>query len=186
MDNVAHARTTRHGRRGGRRAALAGAALVLAALVAGAGNSDASTTNVATAARRPSSAPAAGGPVYGGHLVISGEAEAGSPWTPAAVRCDQYCYQRARTFFDTVGQFGTDGKVHGMLAESITPNGDYTQWTIKVRPGITFTDGTPLNAAAVVYNLQAAGTSQLVSAALRDVARVPDPDHPDRTELKIV
>ena len=52
-----------------------------------------------------------------------------------------------------------------MLAESITPNDDYTQWTIKVRPGITFTDGTPLNAAAVIYNLQAAGTSVLVSAA---------------------
>ena len=186
MDNVAHARRRRRSRRTVHRAPLAGAALALAALIAGAGISDVSTTTVATsAARHPSSVPAAGAPVYGGHLVISGEAEAGSPWTPAAVRCDQYCYQRARTFFDTVGQFGTDGKVHGMLAESITPNDDYTQWTIKVRPGITFTDGTPLNAAAVAYNLQAAGTSQLVSAALRDVARVPDPDHPDRTELKI-
>jgi peptide/nickel transport system substrate-binding protein len=41
------------------------------------------------------------------------------------------------------------------LAESIEPNDDYTQWTITVREGITFHDGTPLNAEAVKLNLDA-------------------------------
>ena len=35
------------------------------------------------------------------------------------------------------------------LAESVEPNADYTVWTIKVRSGVTFHDGTPLNGAAM-------------------------------------
>ena len=124
-------------------------------------------------------------PVPGGHLVVSGDAEVGNPWTPAAMRCDSYCYTRARTFFDSVAVFGDDGQVHGMLAESIEPNDDFTEWTITIRDGITFTDGTPVNAAAVIYNLQATGTGALVSATLKDVAKVPHPDDPDRMILKI-
>ena len=41
-----------------------------------------------------------------------------------------------------------------MLAESIEPNADYTEWTIKIRDGVIPT-GSPVNAAAVIYNLQA-------------------------------
>ncbi len=40
------------------------------------------------------------------------------------MRCDAYCFTRARTFFDSVAVFGADGEVHGMLAESIMPNDD--------------------------------------------------------------
>ena len=40
-------------------------------------------------------------PVTGGHIVVSGDAEVSNPWTPAAMRCDSYCYTRARTFFDS-------------------------------------------------------------------------------------
>ena len=121
----------------------------------------------------------------GGHLNVSGEAEVGSPWTPAAMRCDMYCYTRARTFFDSVAVWGTDGEVHGMLAESIEPNEGFTEWTITIRDGITFTDGTPVDAAAVVKNLQVTGTSLLVSASVKDIAKVPDPDAPDKQILKI-
>ena len=45
-------------------------------------------------------------PVYGGTLVVSGEAEVANPWTPAAMQCDSYCQQRARTFFDPLAAFG--------------------------------------------------------------------------------
>ena len=44
--------------------------------------------------------------------------------------------------------------------------------------GITFTDGTPLDAAAVIYNLQAAGTGVLVSAALQGHRQGPRPRRP--------
>jgi peptide/nickel transport system substrate-binding protein len=130
----------------------------------------------------PSAAPE---PVLGGHLNVSGDSEVSNPWTPAAMRCDAYCYTRARTFFDSVAVFGDDGQVHGMLAESIEPNDDFTEWTITIRDGLTFTDGSPVNAGAVIYNLQATGTGVLVSALLKDIAKVPDPNDPERMILKI-
>ena len=109
----------------------------------------------------------------------------GNPWTPAEMRCDAYCYMRARSFFDSVAVFGDDAEVHGMLADSIVPNDDYTQWTVTLRDGISFTDGTPVDADAVIYNLQATGRGLLVSAFLKDVAKISDPEDPERTMLKI-
>ena len=113
-------------------------------------------------------------PKPGGDLVMSGDAEVANPWTPAAMQCDPYCYQRARTFFDELAVVGADRKVHPYLAESITPNADFTQWTVKVRPGVNFTDGTPVNADAVIRNLNDTGTALLTAKALVDVARNPD------------
>jgi peptide/nickel transport system substrate-binding protein len=113
-------------------------------------------------------------PVSGGELVVSGEAEVANPWTPAAMQCDSYCQQRARSFYDPVAAVGDDLKVHGVLAETITPNADFTQWTIKIRDGISFTDGTPVDGAAVLRNLNETGSGLLVSKALVDLARNAD------------
>lgn len=40
------------------------------------------------------------------------------------------------------------------LAESWTANSDLTEWTFKLRPGVTFHDGTPWNADAAIFNLE--------------------------------
>jgi peptide/nickel transport system substrate-binding protein len=113
--------------------------------------------------------------VPGGSITISGEAEVANPWTPAAMQCDPYCYTRARTFFDQLVIDGGDATWHPYLAESVTPNADSSVWTVKVRSGVTFTDGTPVNADAVIRNLNDTGTGLLVGKALKDIARVPDP-----------
>jgi peptide/nickel transport system substrate-binding protein len=44
-------------------------------------------------------------------------------------------------------------KYEGRTAESLTPNADFTRWTLKLRPGIKFTDGTDYNADAVKFVL---------------------------------
>ena len=111
----------------------------------------------------------------GGKLVVSGEAEVANAWTPAAMQCDSYCQERARSFFDPVAAFGADQKVHPYLAKSIEANADFSVWTVKLRDGISFTDGTPVDADAVIYNLQETGTSLLISKALNDVAKIADP-----------
>jgi peptide/nickel transport system substrate-binding protein len=144
------------------------------------------TTSVdATTSRSGGAVTSAQAPAIGGHITVSGDAEVSNPWTPSEMRCDSYCYTRARTFFDQIAVFGADGQVHGMLAESIEPNADYTEWTITIREGISFTDGSPVNAAAVIYNLQASGTSELIKALVKDIAKIPDPADPERTILKI-
>ncbi|MEZ5248152.1 MAG: hypothetical protein R2713_02745 [Ilumatobacteraceae bacterium] len=75
----------------------------------------------------------AGEPVYGGSIVVSGEAEVANPWTPAAMQCDQYCYVRAGSFYEPLVAINADGEVSGVLLESLTPNDDFTEWTGVVR-----------------------------------------------------
>jgi peptide/nickel transport system substrate-binding protein len=122
----------------------------------------------------PDETPTGSEPVYGGTLLVSGEAEATNPWTPAAIQCDQYCYVRAAAFYDTLVARNADGVYAGVLAESYEPNADMTEWTFHMRPGITFTDGTPLDAAAAVYNIQEHASSLLTAAAIADFGRNPD------------
>ncbi len=45
------------------------------------------------------------------------------------------------------------------LAESIEPNGDGSEWTIVIREGVTWHDGSPVTAADVVYSLGLYGAS---------------------------
>ena len=42
-----------------------------------------------------------------------------------------------------------------MLVESWEANADYTEWTLNIREGISFQDGTPLDGAAVKFNIDA-------------------------------
>ena len=72
--------------------------------------------------------------------------------------------------FDPLALATADGKVEPYLAESITPNADYTVWTIKARSGITFHDGTPFDGAAIVDNLTRQFKSFLTGKVFSDVA----------------
>jgi peptide/nickel transport system substrate-binding protein len=56
--------------------------------------------------------------------------------------------------YDTLTRIDTDGSVTMALAESMTPNDDASEWTITLRPGVTFHDGSPLTADDVLYSLQ--------------------------------
>ena len=48
-------------------------------------------------------------------------------------------------------------QVEPWIAESWTTNADKTEYTFKIRPGVTFSDGTPLDAAAVAKNFDTYG-----------------------------
>lgn len=56
--------------------------------------------------------------------------------------------------YDSLTRYDTEkGEVVPQLAESVEPNDDYTKWTITLRKDMKFTDGTPLDAEAVVYSM---------------------------------
>jgi peptide/nickel transport system substrate-binding protein len=56
--------------------------------------------------------------------------------------------------YDALMRWNRDeGKYEPRLAESLTNNADFTEWTIKIRPNVKFHDGTPYDAAAVVFGL---------------------------------
>ncbi|WP_137723529.1 ABC transporter substrate-binding protein [Prescottella subtropica] len=54
----------------------------------------------------------------------------------------------------------TTGEYVPRLAESLTADGAGTVWTLKLRPGVTFSDGTPLDAAAVVASIDRYNTNK--------------------------
>lgn len=177
------ARTYRTGRR--RPAAVAVALLAGAGLIAAACGSKTdevappataapTTTPTATVAPATTAPPPEAQPVYGGRLVVAGEAEVSGAWLPVAMNCDSYCQMRARTIYDPLVVTDADLEPVGFLLESFSSNDDFTVWTLNVREGITFHDGTPLDAMAVVMNLQIAGQGPLLRGALTDIARAPD------------
>ncbi|MCU1487887.1 MAG: hypothetical protein JWN67_4633 [Actinomycetia bacterium] len=114
----------------------------------------------------------AGTPKPGGKLVYGLEADTSSPWTPQAAICAISCHMVMRSVFDTLTLPDESTKVKGNLLESFEPNADFTEWTLHVRPGITFHDGTPLDAAVVADNLNRHLKSFLTAKALGDVESV--------------
>ncbi|MEX2268203.1 MAG: ABC transporter substrate-binding protein [Acidimicrobiia bacterium] len=61
--------------------------------------------------------------------------------------------QVAAAVYDTLMVPNTKGEYVPYLAEAVTPNADFTEYTIKLREGVTFHDGTPLDATALKLNL---------------------------------
>ena len=57
--------------------------------------------------------------------------------------------------YDTIMRYDTTtGKYEPQTAESLTANADNTEWTLKLKSGIKFTDGTDYDAEAIVYGLK--------------------------------
>ncbi len=65
-----------------------------------------------------------------------------------------------------------DGSIQGYLAESMTPNSTFDTWTMTLRSGIKFHDGSDLTAAVVKANYDALLTSALTGPALKQVTSV--------------
>ncbi len=55
--------------------------------------------------------------------------------------------------YEPLARYGSDGSPEPFLAESITPDSTALTWTIKVRKGVKFSDGSDLNAEVVKWNL---------------------------------
>ncbi|MET3701316.1 peptide/nickel transport system substrate-binding protein [Citrobacter sp. UYEF32] len=53
-------------------------------------------------------------------------------------------------------------QIEPWIAQSWTTNADYTEYTFKLRPGVTFSDGTPLDANAVAKNFDTYGLGNKV------------------------
>ena len=118
-------------------------------------------------------------PVPGGKMVFGLEADTSSPWTPSAMVCAISCHMVARTVYDTLMIPGSDNVPHPYLAESVTPNDDYTEWRITARSGVKFHDGTDFDGAAIVDNISRHRSALLTGTALLDLVSIElDPADP--------
>lgn len=113
----------------------------------------------------------AGTPKPGGTLVYGLEAETDG-WDPTQSRWATAGTQVALTIFDPLVALDKDLKPKPYLAESLTPNADYTDWDIKLRPNIKFHNGQPLDSAALVKFVTALKASPLIATAAKPIESV--------------
>jgi ABC-type transport system substrate-binding protein len=113
----------------------------------------------------------AGTPKVGGNLVMGTEAEIDG-FDPTSNRWDTTGYMYAWSVYDPLTAYGSDNKVHPYLAQSVTPNATYTQWTITLRPNITFSNGDPLTGADVATDLTAIKAAPLTGSVYDDIASI--------------
>ncbi len=63
-------------------------------------------------------------------------------------------YTRGRATYNSLCQIGEGLVANPDLAESFEPNSNATEWTFKIRNGVTFHDGKKLTADDVVYSMK--------------------------------
>lgn len=108
---------------------------------------------VALAGSTVAPAGAAPEPRGGGEVVWGLEAETTGGWCLPQAQLAPSGIIVANAIYDTLTTVNTKGEYVPYLAKSVTPNATYDQWTIELRDGVTFHDGTPLDADAVKLNL---------------------------------
>ena len=134
-----------------RRRVTAAAALVLAAslLVAACGGGSDDSGGGGSGGDDP------GTPVAGGTVTYGVEAETAGGWCLPEAQLAISGIQVARAIYDTLTAPDADAVYQPYLAKSVTPNADFTEWTITLRDGITFHDGSALDATVVKNNIDA-------------------------------
>ena len=97
----------------------------------------------------------AGEPTPGGRVVYGLEAETTDGWCLPEAQLAISGIMVTDAIYDTLTRPNAEGEVEPWLAETVESNDDYTEWTIGLREGITFHDGTDLTAEVVKNNLDA-------------------------------
>jgi peptide/nickel transport system substrate-binding protein len=117
-------------------------------------------------------------PQRGGQLVYGLEAETTGGFCLPEAQIAISGMQVVRSVYDFLAVPDAKGGYAPYLAKAITPDKNFRVWTITLRNGITFHDGTPLDATVVKNNLDAyrgaypARTPLLFSFVLKNIASV--------------
>ncbi|HXY26820.1 MAG TPA: ABC transporter substrate-binding protein [Acidimicrobiales bacterium] len=104
-------------------------------------------------------------PKKGGQLVFGVDAEE-QGFDPTQARFDEVGVMYARTVFDPLTIITSSGDWAPYLAQSVIPNSDYTAWTVTLRDGLVFHDGSPCNGAALLTNFEAHSKSFLTGMVI--------------------
>lgn len=112
-----------------------------------------------------------GTPVDGGVLRVAVGAEP-DMLNPVEARWSLEGNLIGSAIYDTLMTFDENRNIVPRLAESMTPNADATVWTIKLRPNVTFHDGTPFDAEAVKLNIESRKAVAIAGDALKLIDEV--------------
>ena len=152
----AHVRATGSTRRGAPLLAMVLTLAFVAAACGSSGHKAQATAGTTTATLKPQ---------YGGSLVVGIRAETNG-WNPAQAQWADTGSLEGSTVLEPLARVGADSGAKPWLATSWYPNTDFTKWVINLQKGVTFQDGTPFNAAAVVKNIEASAKGPLSGLAI--------------------
>jgi len=156
----------------GRGAATAGAVVLAGA--AGTGLA-ACSSRVGSTATTTAPSGTTGAPRRGGSMTIGTMAEVDG-FSPSQNRWDTNGLLYANTVYDPLMAVAEDGSIQPYLAEALTPNAAFDEWTLVLRPDVTFHDGTALTSTVVKHNFDALAASALTGGAVAGIASVATPD----------
>jgi peptide/nickel transport system substrate-binding protein len=127
------------------RSGAAGTAMLAAGpLLAACGGGDSSS----------SSSPLSGKPKRGGVLQAGlsggGSSDSLNPFS----QVNNIDFARIIQLYDGLADLDDDAAPRLQLAEEMSPNADATEWTIRLRPDVTFHDGKDLTAEDVIFTFQ--------------------------------
>jgi peptide/nickel transport system substrate-binding protein len=103
-------------------------------------------------------------PAMGGRIVYA-IAEEQNGWNPAINEWSTSGITVSKALFDTLTAFDENNRVRPMLLESYSHNEDYTTWTLRLRPGVTLSNGKPVTAQTIVRNQEAYRDSKVTGPA---------------------
>jgi len=147
-------------------------ALVVTLFVAAACSGGSGTASTTSSTTPPPTVPTKA--VDGGTLSIAVPNHPGS-WSPAGPAWSTSDLQAARGIYDRLMVRDENDQPVPELLDRITPNSTFTAWTLELRKGVTFSDGTPLDATVVAANLNLQRLSPDASAVLTPVIFVTAP-----------
>ena len=117
----------------------------------GDGAAPGSTANAGTGA---TAAPTTAAPQTGGQLVFASFSEPASLDPLVSTGSGTTGATEMAAVYDTLMRYNPiDGKYEPRTAESVTSTPDFLEWTVKIKPNIKFSDGTPYDAEAVRFGL---------------------------------
>src|SRR5664280_1874641 len=156
-----------------RGAATGGAVMLGAAASTALTSCSSSSSGSSSSTAAPGSKPGVGtgSPVRGGTLTVGTIAEIDGFYPPSN-HWDTNGFIYANAIYDPLMAVAADGTVKPYLAKSMTSNSTYDTWTLTLRPGVKFNDGSALTSAVVMANSSALKASPLTGVALNQVASV--------------
>jgi peptide/nickel transport system substrate-binding protein len=132
----------------------------------------ATTLLVGSASATPRAAKAAASPKEGGSIVYGLESETASGFCPSNSRLAISGIMVVSAIYDTLTVPNSKNEIVPYLAKSVTHDPTYTTWTITLRDGVKFHDGTDLTADAVKQNIDTWRNGTLLSSVFKDIADV--------------
>ena len=152
-------------------APIAAAALAFGLLAAACGGSSSSGGGEQSHNTTDITIKASGAPKSGGSLKFALEAETDG-FNPTSNRWAISGYMVGNSVFDPLAAYDSKGVAQPYLAKAFTPSADFKTWTVDLRSGVNFSNGTPVDAAAVKKSLDTVKASPLTGAALANIASI--------------